>query len=642
MPTTLSLHFPDAAGDGPISGSIVHRAHITASLGALFEVVMTVHSTDPAIDPHVLVGERAELWLDGEPHVDRIPGVIRAVRQLTSVLATTGAAASYYEVVLGPALFFARHRSGRRVHQNKDVVALVRDTCAAHGGAIDAPVANLSRTHAPREYTTQFDETDLDFIYRLLSEEHVTSYFDVSKGSGLVLVDDVATLTPSLPFRLAYVPPSNLDPSGPAALSLRFEDAYAPGAVGLRDYDFEHPQMSRGVPVALEGKADASDRQPFRREESLSAEHYEVGRFSDGAVGRAIAKRDLGALRGGAHTIECETNLAMFPGTRFFVDDHPRSSGLGELLVVGVRIQLDDGAPIPYGGIVTTIAGPSRRAYALRCVRVASGWAPPRRPKPRAIGPESAFVVGALSDGQIDVDEHGRVLVEFVWDRRDQRSGATSRRVRVSQGWAGANRGFVTLPRIGDEVLIGYDGGDADQPIVVGRVHNAVARTPLNLPDPDKTVSVWKSRTVGGDGFNQFLMDDQPGGERVEIRAEKTRTDLTLGNESSTVGGSYSQDVGGKETIHVAGDTEVDLDQNLDATIGGDANIHVKANLTEVVDGVTRRTAEQYIVSAGSILFVASGCSIEMQEGKITIKGAQIDIEASGSVNVKGHPINLN
>lgn len=348
MPT-LSLHFPDAP-EGLIPGSIVHRVHIAASLSALFEVVMTVHSTDPAIDPRSLVGARAELWLEGEPHVDRVPGVVRAVRQLTSVIAQTGAAASYYEVVLGPSLFFAQHRAGRRVHQDKDVVAIVADTCAAHGGAIDPPTANLGRTHAPREYTTQYDESDLDFVHRVLAEEHVASYFDVAKGSGLVLVDDVSALTPTLPFRLTYNPPSNLDPTGPSALSLRFEDGYATGAVGLRDYDFERPQMSRGVPVTLEGKSELAEGDAFRREPTLSQERYEVGRFADGAVGKGIGKRDLVALRGGAHVVECETNLAIFPGTRFSVDDHPRSAGLGELLVVGARIQIDDGAPLPIGG----------------------------------------------------------------------------------------------------------------------------------------------------------------------------------------------------------------------------------------------------------------------------------------------------
>ncbi|MFO0611946.1 MAG: type VI secretion system tip protein TssI/VgrG [Polyangiaceae bacterium] len=652
MPTTLSLHFPDKGQDGPIPGSIVHRAMISASLGALFDVTMTVHSTDPAIDPHTLIGERAELWLEGEPHVDRIPGVIRAVRQLSSFRAPDGKMASYYEVILGPSMFYTAHRSGRRIHQNKDAVTAVKDTLSAYGAVIDAPVVHLASSHPTREYTAQYEESDHDFVYRVLADEHLVSYFDPAKSSALVIVDDVASLTPTLPFRLPYHPPSGLEPSTPVALALRLEDAYAPGAVGLRDYDFEHPQMSRGNPVSLEGKAEmASGDSPYAKEQQLSHEGYEVGRFNDGGAGKAIAKKDLVALRGGARVIACETNLAMLPGTRFFVDDHPRSDTTGELLVVSARIQLDDGAPLPFGAGAASGSGSPRRSYSFRCVRVAAGYAPTRRRKPRAVGPESAFVVGSLDEGQIDVDEYGRVLVEFVWDRRDQRKGEPTRRVRVSQGWAGANRGFVTLPRIGDEVLIAYDGGDPDQPIVVGRVHNAVARTPLTLPEPDKTVSIWKSRTVGGDGFNQILMDDKPSDERLEIRAEKNRTDLTQEDESSTVGGDYSQDVSGTESIHVKGATTVNLDDTLDVVVEKDVHIRFKRNLRWQIDRAANCSAGSWDISGGSIHLHTKGTSITMSESDIEIKAAgninikasgQINIESGGTCNVKGSTINLN
>jgi type VI secretion system secreted protein VgrG len=655
MPTTLALHFPDSADpSGPFIGSIVHRAQISAALGALFDITLLVHSTDAAIDPHAVVGARAELWLEGEPHLDRIPGVVRAMRQLTSMQSSTGATASYYEVLIAPALFLARHRGGRRLFQNKDVVAIVKETVSAYQSAVAAPIANLSRVHDPREYTTQYDETDLDFMFRVLSEEHVVSYLDPSRDNALVLLDDVSALAPSLPFRLTYKPPSNLEITGPAALSLRLEDGYATGAVGLRDYDFTHPQMSRSVPVTLAGSAQVSPADsPFPRETLLSHEGYEVDRFTTEGAGQAIAKRDLTALRDGARVVECETNVAIFPGTRFFVDDHPRSDAAGELLCVSSRITLDDGISVPLGaGTSAPVSrGVPRRLYSLRCVRVAQGYFPVRRRKPRAIGPETAFVVGAMSDGQIDVDEYGRVLAEVVWDRRDERTGAPSRRVRVSQGWAGSNRGFVTLPRIGDEILIGYDGGDPDQPMVIGRVHNAVARTPLNLPDPDKTVSLWKSRTVGGDGYNQVLMDDLAGKERLELHAEKTRTDLTLGDESSNVGGSFRENIGGKATIQVGKATEVDLDSSLDLTVGGDTHMQLKGNLTEHISGSAKLNADGgWIISGPTIELQAAGASIIIGNGTIkikadasvTVEAANINIKASGTVDVDGALITLN
>ncbi len=66
---------------------------------------------------------------------------------------------------------------------------------------------------------------------------------------------------------------------------------------------------------------------------------------------------------------------------------------------------------------------------------------------PRVQGPETAVVVG---DGEIDCDEHGRILVRFHWDL----AGANTLRVRVSQNWAAKGWGGMVIPRIGMEVIV--------------------------------------------------------------------------------------------------------------------------------------------------------------------------------------------
>jgi len=340
-----------------------------------------------------------------------------------------------------------------------------------------------------------------------------------------------------------------------------------------------------------------------------------------------------------------------------FVEDHPRLDTGDELLVVAARIHIADGVALPFGGSTAEAGSPTetataRRLYSLRCIRVGQGYVPPRRRKPRAIGPESAFVVGGLGEGQIDVDEHGRVLIEHVWDRRDLRTGTPSRRVRVSQAWAGANRGFVTLPRIGDEVLVGYHDGDPDQPIVVGRVHNRVARTPLDLPAPDESVSTWRSRTVGGDGYNQVLMDDEPGAERLELRAERTRTDLTQGDETSTVGGQYTVDIGQDAVLRVHGSVDFAVDGNVDGKVGGDTRLELQGNLETLVGGSARLNADGgWVISGPSIELQAGGASIKLGGGKVVIKadsaiiiesGGDVKITAGAVVDVDGALITLN
>ncbi len=192
---------------------------------------------------------------------------------------------------------------------------------------------------------------------------------------------------------------------------------------------------------------------------------------------------------------------------------------------------------------------------------------------------------------EIDVDAYGRVLIEHPWDRRDVGSGATSRRVRVAQGWAGAGFGFVMLPRVGEEVVIAYLDGDPDEPLVVGRVHNALVATPLDLPG-DKTLSVWRSRSSpGSDGYNQILMDDAAGAERLEMHAQHDFTQAVgndaartvVGNDTSAVQGDQSSQVQGDQSGSVDGDKDIDVKGAL--AVNGKTILVMSASWTQIVAG---------------------------------------------------------
>ena len=116
-------------------------------------------------------------------------------------------------------------------------------------------------------------------------------------------------------------------------------------------------------------------------------------------------------------------------------------------------------------------------------------------PKPFVQGPQTAVVVGKSErlrrqrqrrggDGEeIWVDKYGRVIVLFPWDRASK----CSCRVRVSQDWAGQGWGAITIPRVGQEVIVSFLEGDPDRPIITGRVYNAdqtVPYTSARLPNP--------------------------------------------------------------------------------------------------------------------------------------------------------------
>jgi hypothetical protein len=146
-------------------------------------------------------------------------------------------------------------------------------------------------------------------------------------------------------------------------------------------------------------------------------------------------------------------------------------------------------------------------------------------------------------------------------------------------------------------------------------------------------------------------MDDRAAGERLELRAEKTRTDLTLGDESSTVGGSFQEEIGGKATIHVGRGTEVDLDATLDLTVGDAVHLQLKGDLTQNVSGSARLNADGgWVISGPTIELQAGGASIVIGNGTVKIKAdasvsieaTNVNIKASAVVDVDGALITLN
>src|SRR6202035_1288952 len=162
-------------------------------------------------------------------------------------------------------------------------------------------------------------------------------------------------------------------------------------------------------------------------------------------------------------------------------------------------------------------------------------------PKPFVQGPQTAVVVGKSDDtsGSNEDDggdgeeiwgtKNGRITVKFPWDR----AGACSCRVRVSQGWAGQGWGAITIPRVGQEVIVSFLEGDPDRPIVTGCVYNASETVPYPLPD-NQTRSTFKTRSSKGggtDNYNELRFEDKTGKEQIFLRGEKD-LDTRLKNDS--------------------------------------------------------------------------------------------------------------
>ncbi len=140
-------------------------------------------------------------------------------------------------------------------------------------------------------------------------------------------------------------------------------------------------------------------------------------------------------------------------------------------------------------------------------------------------GPQTATVVGPANE-EIHTDHLNRVRVQFHWDRQGQNDENSSVWLRVSQPNAGAGWGGVFVPRIGQEVLVDFLEGDADRPLITGRVYNGE-----QTPDwhSHGLLSGFKSKTYRGSKYNELVFDDATDQERVRLNSEAEKSQLNLG-----------------------------------------------------------------------------------------------------------------
>jgi type VI secretion system secreted protein VgrG len=253
-----------------------------------------------------------------------------------------------------------------------------------------------------------------------------------------------------------------------------------------------------------------------------------------------------------------ESGCARFlPGSTFVLEEHGRDAFNRGYLIT--RIEHDGGQP-QMGEAAT--GGTSTYHNKFVCIPDDVPFrAPSNTRRPTIKGIQTAIVVGPAGE-EIHTDEHGRVKVQFHWDRQGKRDARSSCWIRVSQIWAGPAWGAMYIPRIGHEVVVDFLEGDPDRPLVVGRVYHGANVPPYPLP-ANKTMSTMKSNSSsGGDGFNEFRFEDKKGQEEIYLHGQKNWTIRILNDKD--------ENVGHDENLRVEHDREITVGQDQTSAIGRD------------------------------------------------------------------------
>lgn len=531
---------------------------------------------------------------------------------------------SHYSATMVPWLWLLTRTADSRIFQEKSVPDIIKSIFEDQG--FQDFSFRLNASYEPRNYCVQYRETDFSFISRLLEEEGIYYFFEHAKKAHTLVIADASGEHPPCPKQeeasCQVAAGGWLEED--VITSIEIEQQIRPGKFTLNDFNFEMPTTNLKVTAMAKAEQNLG---PGEREIYDHPGEYDVKAGGQKLVDIRMEEEEAQfAMISGSSVCRAFTS-----GYRFKLTNHYRSD-LNDQEYVLTAIEHD----ATQGGYVS---GDNDASYSnsFQCMPFKVPFRPVRStPRPVVEGVQTAIVVGPAGE-EIHTDEHGRVKVQFHWDREGKKDDKSSCWIRVSQLWAGAKWGAMYVPRIGHEVIVDFIEGDPDRPIIVGRVYHGNNKPPYDLP-AEKTKSTLKSdSSPGGGGFNEIRFEDKKGEEQVFIHAEKDQH-IRIKNERRQ---------------WVGNDNHLIVKKDLLEQVEGENNLTVKGDHNEKVEGTISREAMMDLQEkAGSKHALEAGTEIHLKAGmNIVIEaGVSITLSAGGSfatlgpegVSISGVMVNIN
>jgi type VI secretion system secreted protein VgrG len=510
-----------------------------------------------------------------------------------------------YSASLVPWLWMCSCRFDSQIFQDmtvQDVVSAV----FGRFGALPNFEFRLTQPLKTYSYITQYRESDMHFVMRLLEAEGLFFYFThYDVGHQLIITDDFSTLapipeTPNIRFHSASV-----TETADSITQWSANRQLQPNRVATQTFDYRQPQNR--LPVSMDSRNNQG--------QVAALEIYDFpGQYTHGdyTQGETLVRNRLEALellgKGFAGASNCR---AMRAGCTFELTQHyDHDQGSAEdrqFLLIGI----DHSGSNNYSN--------NAQAYysnRFTCVRKKIPFRPQLGTrKPLISGPQTAIVAGPPGE-EIYTDELGRVKVQFHWDRYGEHNDKSSCWVRVAQSGASGGFGAILLPRVGDEVVVSFMDGDPDRPFVTGSLYNSMNTPPWSLP-ANKTQSGFLTRSIKGrnDKANFFRFEDKAGQEQVSVHAERNMDTEIEADEFHTVGRNRTIKVSGQHAEKIKLDSSIVVE---------DGNYFVTVDKGEVrVKAATSITLE-----------VGSSKLVINADGTIKLEGTSVDIVGHSIINL--------
>jgi len=581
---------------------LAETARIDEALGPLaehagFRIELTVLSSNAHQSLTALLGQPARLDLQTAASRTALRPFHGHITRVVREGANGGFAR--YRLTLEPWLAFLGHNQDNYLFQDKSVVEIIDELLGdwkGQGKLVPEWRWALAEaaTYPKRGMTVQYRESDLAFLKRLLAEEGLFCWFEHKADTGdslgshtLVIGDHNGVFVDNAQARIRYT-------QAGATLGEDSLDRWH----GLRQLDTSESKASSWDYRTLSNRPQSTASTVNNGAVPPTVAWHDPGQYAwqSAAHGERMLNNQRQAIDARLKQFYGEGSVrAAAPGTTFLLADHPEHdrdpaeqrrflitaithharNNLGETRI-GTTPAVD-----PQKSTKTKDETIDFYRNQITVIRASLPWRPLLsdshgrliHPRPTINGTLTAIVVG---DGQAThTDRDLRVRVQFPWQRGAQSasrnehptaaenapaSAALGVWLRVMTPVAGSNWGGHLTPRPGQEVLVAFQNGNIDRPIIIGSVYNgqgsrdaqgnqlgsgtmqASANAPALFAGQDAdshrhgaSLSGLKSQQLdssrsGQGGYNQLIFDDTPGESRIELGTSEYKSSLQLGH----------------------------------------------------------------------------------------------------------------
>lgn len=590
-------------------------------IGRDYEFVVDAVSTrTEAIDVKTLIGAPVTLWIQ---QADRTYRPHHGYVHTGSRLGGDGYL-SFYQLRFSSWLHFLHLRRDMRDWQEQSGQQIIADVFDAHPEAGGAYRFDLRQAMPSYSYRVQW-ERDWNFVHRSLEEAGVFGRFEQAedgKSHTLVLIDD-----------LYFVPALGAEPVRFVRTGLREEtDGFTQwnerqqiqsATLTTRTFDYKRPDWTKHV----SGDVNRPDRAvPAQGEVYDYTGGYTWGAREHGDDQAAVRLEEWASQAQRFHGIG--SLRSAMPGYWFTLEGHPvHDRGQPqdrEFAILSTAWTIRNNLPgmedvadfsgslrseiaevsasaARGGGVVVKHADGSEGFFQVE-IEAQRRRAPFRSPlehKKPVMQWQPAIIAGPEGE-EIYTDALNRVKVWFPWNRLNERDEKASCWVRAGFADAGSTRGGHFPMRAGDEVLVGFIGGDCDRPVIVGRMHGGTTPPVWHTTG---LLSGLRSKEYGGRGFNQLVLDDATGQNRIHLATTSEDSHLHLGYLVDHTGNKRGEYLG-------AG---FDLKSNAYGAIRAGQGLYISTHPASVKQPFDARPAISQLAGAQSVIDALSQTSVNHQ-----------------------------